>query len=339
MRARPGSPARTFRTHHIVVALVPVLIVVASITGFVWAHKQVTVLVDGRPQRVATHGDTVAEALVDAGVDVKKRDVVTPGPDSRIADGDTVVVRHAVPVRLQLAGETVQLEVVGETVADALVVGGVDPALNPAIEPGLDAPLEPNMTITAPEVFVRMEQESETVPYAVEYRPDAALPVGERAVVQSGTAGEMVRIYRVVVSEGVAGKRTLSASKLVRPAAPQVVAVGTARVPRIFAASSRLDVPAPTEGRRLRVVTTAYSRFDAGCNEWTATGARATLGVVAVDPDVIPLGTRLYIPGYGYAVAADTGGAIRGNRVDLCFDTRAECIAWGRRTVEIIILP
>lgn len=89
----------------------------------------------------------------------------------------------------------------------------------------------------------------------------------------------------------------------------------------------------------MRVETTAYSRFDAGCDEFTATGARATRGVVAVDPDVIPLGTRLYIPGYGYATAADTGGAIKGDRIDLCFDTRSECMIWGRRTLEIIILP
>jgi len=338
MGAWPVRPARSFRTHHIVAAFIPALIVVMSISGFVWAHKQVTVVVDGRPHRVITHGDTVAEALTDAGVIAEGRDVVTPGPQARIGDGDTVVVRHAVPVTLEFAGETVDLEVVGTTVADALVAIGVDPALNPAIEPGLDAQLEPNMTITAPEAFIRVEQESATVPFAVEYRPDAALPAGERAVVQSGTAGEMVHVYRIIVSQGVESGRTLTKSHVVRDAVPQIVAVGTARIPRLFAASARTVAP-PVGGRRMTVVTTAYSRHDAGCDEFTATGATATRGVVAVDPRVIPLGTRLYVPGYGYAVAADTGGAIKGNRIDVCFDTRAECMAWGRRTLEIIILP
>ena len=70
----------------------------------------------------------------------------------------------------------------------------------------------------------------------------------------------------------------------------------------------------------------------------TATGARARRGVIAVDPRVIPLGTHVYVPGYGYAVAADTGGAIKGRRVDLCFETVAECDRWGRRDVTIIVL-
>jgi 3D (Asp-Asp-Asp) domain-containing protein len=57
-----------------------------------------------------------------------------------------------------------------------------------------------------------------------------------------------------------------------------------------------------------------------------------------VDPKVIPLGTRLFIPGYGYGIAADTGGVIDGNRIDLCYETRAEAMLWGRRTVTITIL-
>jgi 3D (Asp-Asp-Asp) domain-containing protein len=60
--------------------------------------------------------------------------------------------------------------------------------------------------------------------------------------------------------------------------------------------------------------------------------------VIAVDPRVIPLGTHVYVPGYGYAVAADTGGAIKGRRIDLCFETVGQCDRWGRRDVTIIVL-
>ena len=70
----------------------------------------------------------------------------------------------------------------------------------------------------------------------------------------------------------------------------------------------------------------------------TATGTRAVRGVVAVDPRVIPLGTKLYIEGYGYAVAADTGGAIKGNRIDLVMNTVRECRKFGRRQVKVHIL-
>ena len=70
----------------------------------------------------------------------------------------------------------------------------------------------------------------------------------------------------------------------------------------------------------------------------TAIGLQAGYGVVAVDPDVIGLGARLYIEDYGYAVAGDTGGAIKGNRIDLGFLTLEECYAWGRRDVKVYVL-
>ena len=88
----------------------------------------------------------------------------------------------------------------------------------------------------------------------------------------------------------------------------------------------------------MRCETTAYAPGSGGADHRCATGALATRGVIAVDPHVIPLGTHVYVPGYGYAIAADTGGAIEGNRIDLCYDTYDEAIRWGRRPVTIIIL-
>ncbi len=81
--------------------------------------------------------------------------------------------------------------------------------------------------------------------------------------------------------------------------------------------------------------STAYSPL-AGSH--TASGTEVSVGLVAVDPSVIPLGTRLYVEGYGYAYAADTGGAIKGDRIDLFFDSEWQCEQWGRRTVKVYIL-
>jgi 3D (Asp-Asp-Asp) domain-containing protein len=87
-----------------------------------------------------------------------------------------------------------------------------------------------------------------------------------------------------------------------------------------------------TTGRTIVVTSTGYS-----LPGHTATGMPVGWGVVAVDPAVIPLGTRLTIPGYGEAVAADTGGAVRGNTIDLWFPTLAQARAWGRRTLTITL--
>lgn len=91
--------------------------------------------------------------------------------------------------------------------------------------------------------------------------------------------------------------------------------------------------------RSLNVRATGYTRYDEGCSSYTSTGAYLQRGIIAVDPDVIPIGTRLYIPGYGQAVAADVGGAIEGNVIDLAFDSVDEAYEWGNRYVTIYVMP
>lgn len=83
---------------------------------------------------------------------------------------------------------------------------------------------------------------------------------------------------------------------------------------------------------------TGYSSSDPGVTGVTSTGRVLRRGIVAVDPYVIPLGTRLYIMGYGEGLAADVGSAITGNRIDLAFNSRREALDWGRRRVTVYIL-
>ncbi|WP_156290401.1 3D domain-containing protein [Oceanobacillus salinisoli] len=96
------------------------------------------------------------------------------------------------------------------------------------------------------------------------------------------------------------------------------------------------------EGKTLSVEATAYTAYCSGCSGITATGVNLkdnpNKKVIAVDPNIIPLGTRVYVEGYGYAVAADTGGAIKGNKIDVHVPTKDEAYSWGRRTVEVTII-
>lgn len=90
--------------------------------------------------------------------------------------------------------------------------------------------------------------------------------------------------------------------------------------------------------QKLYMEATAYLPSDGGGSGITASGMAARHGIVSVDPDQIPLGTRLYIPGYGMAIAADTGGAIHEGRIDLCMEDYGEAIEFGRRDVEVYVL-
>lgn len=90
--------------------------------------------------------------------------------------------------------------------------------------------------------------------------------------------------------------------------------------------------------KTIEAKVTAYTPYDAGCNGVTYTGTVARKGVVAVDPSVIPLGTKVYVPGYGIAIAEDVGGAIKGDRVDVCFNSVTDALNWGVKYTTVYIL-
>ena len=136
--------------------------------------------------------------------------------------------------------------------------------------------------------------------------------------------------------EARAAEQKTQALEAAPPAAPEAAAEDVASVTRETADPSSPDVEADEPagddqgGRTLTVVATGYALPGR-----TATGLPVGWGVVAVDPSVIPLGTKLWVPGYGEAVAADVGGAVRGATIDLWFPSLAQAHAWGRRTVTI----
>jgi resuscitation-promoting factor RpfB len=314
------------------------------VTGFVWAQKQVSVVVDGQSLHVDSQSTDVAGLLSEAGVAVGAGDLVFPSRDTKVTAGMSVVVRHAVPVTVVLGGAESSLNVVGKTVADALVAAGVDPAVNAGVTPALDTPLKPGMRISAPDSFARISTVTTDVPFPIVEHPDGTLRKGARRILKLGSDGSVMRVYRSLVVNGVEGSAALTAEKVVEKPVAQIVAVGTGdgstrrqfTVARIPAKLSH-GIASPS-GRSIRVVTTAYSAEEPGATSGTAMGPRCERGVIAVDPDVIPLGSHVYVPGYGYAIAADTGGMINGRHIDLCFNSVAEVNAWGKRYVTVIVL-
>jgi 3D (Asp-Asp-Asp) domain-containing protein/uncharacterized protein YabE (DUF348 family) len=342
-RARK-RPDRYRRTFCIIIAVTVTALVAASITGFVWARKSVTVVVDGRASTYLTQVADVRSLLAETRVRVAAGDLVNPAPESELADGDTIVVRHAIPVTLRLGGQPIRLHVVGSTVSDALVAAGFDPGTGMRVIPSLGTALTPGMVVTAEDVFVRIVQEEATIRPVSRTVEDTSLPVGTRRVVSRGVAGRLLRILETLVVGGREGTRVLKAQQVLRPVVDNVVAVGVRKdfrtggdeALRMFAAAK---APAPAAGKRLTVVATAYAPDAASGGPTGATGAILGYGIIAVDPDVIPLGTRLYVPGYGYGIAADTGGAIKGARIDVCIEDLQKVDDWGVRTVTITILP
>lgn len=175
------------------------------------------------------------------------------------------------------------------------------------------------------------EQTTASVPFATVYRPDPNLFVGRSEVLQAGRPGLEQTVVRVLVQDGRPIARRPAHTTLVRPPLDEIIAYGTtdtiARGGQVIQFVREIDM-----------VATAYWPNPAWSDGYTATGRRAGYGLVAVDPRVIPLGTRLYIPGYGFAVAADTGSAIVGDRIDLGYPSAWQADAWGVRNVQVFVL-
>ncbi len=167
---------------------------------------------------------------------------------------------------------------------------------------------------------------SAPIPKEVEYVFDRDLGAGRTRRISDGADGELCKtVYEVRVGNKTVGRQ--ETVKTIVEAKPIVIAMG-----RTGFSTSRGSF---TRAKLMDVVATAYTPRDGSGTGRTATGRRANFGVVAVDPKIIPLNSLVYVEGYGFAVAADTGGAIKGNRIDVCFQTRREVSAWGRRKVTI----
>ncbi|WP_234407868.1 3D domain-containing protein [Anaerosinus massiliensis] len=167
----------------------------------------------------------------------------------------------------------------------------------------------------------------------------------KKLLVKQGMSGEIVKTvqnlliglgYGIGTADGVFGQKTFEAVRQFQMAhnlMPDGI-VGEVTWSYLHRAEPITD----RNMRSISMVASAYSAYDPGNSNTTSTGSLVRKGLVAVDPNVIPLGTRLYIPGYGNAIADDTGGAIRGNRIDLAFDSHQEAIQFGRREIVVYII-
>ncbi len=176
------------------------------------------------------------------------------------------------------------------------------------------------------------------IPRKTERISDARLDRGMSRVVREGSDGVMEQVILVRRNEsGILGESLLSEWVAVKPE-PKVIAVGTREPLRVLLTSRG----SYTYRKSYSMIATAYEPSERSCGKYadgyTAIGMKAAPGIVAVDPKVIPLRTKLYVEGYGPALAADVGGAIKGNRIDIFFNTIEEALRYGRRRVKVYVL-
>jgi 3D (Asp-Asp-Asp) domain-containing protein len=287
-----------------------------------------------------SHASTVGEAILEAGIKLYRADRVSPDPATPLEHGMHINLERSIPVSVRLDGHVLRTRThrgrVGEVLADlGVTINGQDYTV-----PAMDASLEEGMEIQVVRVAESVVVEQSPVPFDTVWQPDPDLEIDTQGLLEEGEPGVLERRIRVRYENGQVVDRWVEGESLILAPKNRVMGYGTKVVVRT------LDTPnGPVEYWRVfRMLATSYSASTAGVSASsphygrTATGARMRDGIVAVDPGVISLGTEVYVPGYGVGLAADTGGAIKGRRIDLGYSD-ANLELWYRWVDVYLLTP
>ncbi len=269
-----------------------------------------------------TTAATVGEALLQAGVQLYRADRLFPDPATPVRHGMHIRLERSTPVTVQVDGHTLRTRThrsrVGEVLADlGVTLNGLDYTIPP-----LDTPLGGGSDIQVIRVSESVIVEQSPIPFDSVWRPDPDWELDHQRLLQEGEPGVLERRIRVRYENGQIVARWEEGSSVVKAPVDRVMGYGTKIVVRqLQTGSGTVEY-----WRVLRMLATSYSASTSGVSPSsphygrTATGMQMRRGIVAVDPNVIPLHTKVYVPGYGIGLAADTGGAIRGKRIDLGYN-------------------
>ena len=301
--------------------------------------KEVVISVDGNQSSIWTTEKIVKNILEEANIEVAEHDLVSQSLNTEVGADNKIDIQKAFQLTLVDGLEERQVWSTSTTVANFLKQQEIYLGEFDRVSKEMESVITPNEKIAVVRVEKVTDVVEESIAFAVEKKNDSSILKGNEKVITAGQNGKVERSYEVVKENGQEISRILAGEKVVAEPVNKVVAVGTKVV---TAAVSRDNSSAPSGGTEFYVTATAYTPYCAGCSGVTATGidvkANPSMKLIAVDPSIIPLGTKVWVEGYGYAIAGDTGGSIKGNKIDVLFATKAEAYSWGRKKVRIKVL-
>lgn len=329
--------------------ILSVFAITAGILLYSSLSKDIKVVENGKPIVVKTMGTDVEEALTRMDISVGPYDYVSTSLDT-VLDAhvlNVVDIKRAVPLNLKIDGQLREVmsyrDTVSEVVKDnGIVIGPLDrfqgAGPSDAVIKGMDIQL----------IRVREEivTEKEDIPFDVIEKPNKTMNDGETKTVTSGENGVREKYYRITYEDGRPIDRAFINETIAKDPISKIVEFGTV----LNFKNSRGELVRYSKTLKMKATAYTSSFVDTGKNPGEPgfgicyTGIKAREGVIAVDPKVIPLGTKVYVevpgsaPDYGFAIAADIGSAIKGNLIDLYYDSMSQVKQWGRRNVVVYFL-
>lgn len=292
-------------------------------------QKPVTIQVDGNliRSRVIFTG-TVGDVLDRNQVRLEAVDSVEPSMDTAVKKNMQIIVTRAFSVEVTADGVTREIKTTPVTVKEAIALAGFALGEKDIVKTLPETMVVPEQEIEVIRVTQKEITQDEEMPYQVEKTTDSTLEKGLTRTLKSGKNGVARNTTLVTYYNGQEAKREIVKMETLVQPVNKVIAMGD--ITSVSRGGQRLDFK-----EALFMEATAYTYT----GSHTATGNNPAVGMVAVDPTVIPLGSKMYIEGYGYAWAADTGGLVKGNVIDVFLEEHSQCVNWGRKTVKVYILP
>ncbi len=328
-----------------IMIIVPMMLI-ATVSMTAYAQSGY-VIYDGEDRHVILSEATEpSEVLADAGIELNRADLIELNDEGMRPE---ITVRRMQMITINNGGHNVVTGTYGETVGELLERNNM--ALNEG--DAIDVPLETvtfdGMELNIDRWTTSTEFVYEEVPFETEYVQTNKMVKGDEKVVTEGVNGELKHTALVTCFNGEEVSRQIIATEETVAPVNKVVKQGTFEAEKVkLTIGDGVIVTAYGEGytynRTMKVKATAYTHTDAGCNKTTATGTTVHWGTVAVDPKLIPYGTKMFIGSndgkfvYGLSAAEDCGGSIKGNRVDLYMPTTKQCFNFGVRNCTIYFL-
>lgn len=341
--------------------LLPIALVAVLLIQTVFARNTYLIKDGSHVTLHTTYATDPEEVLDEAGLQLGRDDTYTTHPGFALSE---ITIQRMQEVTVIFEGKAQTVSTYGETVQELLERLELKLSDEDVVSESRNAMTYDGMVVTISRNIAVEETYIGTVAYKTQYCYDASLPEGQERVLTQGVDGQALYTASVHYVDGREVGRTVLSTTVLREPVDALVAVGTAvEMPDYAPESPSLKWPTKPgvltigdgiivtpEGEILtyshsdQFVATAYNNTDPGCTIYTYIGTLCRVGAIAVDPRVIPLGTKMYIVTndgqyiYGYSVAEDTGGAIKGHRVDLYFDTVDECFEFGIRDCTVYFL-
>jgi len=319
------------------------------------ALKRVTVVVDGKESVVQTRQGKLNRLLDEQKIKVGEHDRLSVPLTANLKNGDRIVIERTRPVKLTADGETKTVYTTGTTVASALKDLQITIGEHDKVIPSAETELTENSAIQVVRVKKETEQVTEQIPFEVIKKNDSQLLKGKEQTIQEGREGVVLKTKEKVYEDGVLVSEQVVNEQVQSEKVNKIVAIGT-KNPVVALSASSPNVDEVTKSgvtfgyKKIinNMTLTAYSANAASTGKssghpqygLTYTGTKVTEGrTIAVDPKVIPLGWWVYIEGIGFRRAEDIGSGVKGNKIDIYFDSSEYANRFGAKrgyTVYVI---